>query len=182
MNYFDFADCPDLEFWKKKLIDDCGYPDWELKDLDMETCKAIYKCHLSKDINFFLNSIMITKKQAKIESIYGGYDKEDLRERANILRKEGNKVINNSNTIISLLAFYNNTLEIEKKKIIKYTSNPKIGYLLVYSGEVCYYYQIGMEIESEITNWPNLPSKLFEDNSCLEVEQIYGIKLKREKL
>jgi hypothetical protein len=50
------------------------------------------------------------------------------------------------------------------------------------SGTYYYIYQLGNDIRLDISEYPNLPSKLFEDTPRYKIKEIYGINPYSEKI
>lgn len=173
MNYFSFSHIKDTNFWRQKLKEDYEYPEYELEETDPQIYRGIYQYHLVSNLLSYIDGRLACTKLGKtISDIYGD-DKEILRDRARQLRTECNLMLSKFNT-----------LPREKKLLFTLPEfdDIKIGQLLKIDNQYIYYYRLGRGVGEQKSIHPQLPPLLFEDNTCQEIETIYGIKLERIKL
>lgn len=190
MSYFELIKDPnilkDYNFWRNKLIKEYGIPDYELNGYQNHQFLAQYQALLSDDL-INIMEYFYTDKYRRLAMLYGN-DIDDLVEKSSILRKEANKsfpmeyekkLYKKRITSDDEFNYVNNSYNIPEN--IK----PENLFMLYREGlpaKFCYCYQMGIGIEYLWSTHPNLPIKLFEDNTIKEIEEIYDIKLDRNKL
>lgn len=197
-NYFDIIDycekldvniCNNSKFWKEKYEYLLGYP--PQGDLNEPEFKAAYQLQLSNDLHtlaIYPNSFRKNKRQY-YQKIYGT-DKEDLLDKAEYLRKEANKVfpLEYDKTLYRTISGYPHNLSFQNIRSIVGTLKP--GQLIIMSlypdnlegSSLLYIYQLGDDIRSETTDYPDFPIKLFQDTPRGKIKEIYNIDPYSEKL